>query len=46
MRKQQQSLGELDGYIEEMVSGQKVVKVFNHEQASLQEFLEKNAGVA
>ena len=39
---QQQSLGELDGYIEEMVSGQKVVKVFNHEQASLQEFLEKN----
>ena len=42
--KQQQSLGELDGYIEEMVSGQKVVKVFNHEQASLQEFLEKNPG--
>lgn len=40
--KQQQSLGELDGYIEEIVSGQKVVKVFNHEQASLQEFLEKN----
>ena len=40
--KQQQSLGELDGYIEEMVSGQKVVKVFNHEHASLQEFLEKN----
>ena len=40
--KQQQSLGELDGYIEEMVIGQKVVKVFNHEQASLQEFLEKN----
>lgn len=40
--KQQQSLGELDGYIEEMVSGQKVVKVFNHEQESLQEFLEKN----
>lgn len=40
--KQQQSLGELDGYIEEMVSGQKVVKVFNHEQASLQEFMEKN----
>lgn len=40
--KQQQSLGDLDGYIEEMVSGQKVVKVFNHEQASFQEFLEKN----
>lgn len=40
--KQQQSLGGLGGYIEEMVSGQKVVKVFNHEQASLQKFLEKN----
>ena len=29
--RQQASLGDLDGYIEEMVSGQKVVKVFNHE---------------
>ena len=40
--KQQQSLGELDGYIEEMVSGQKVVKVFKQEQAGREEFLEKN----
>ena len=32
---QQQSLGDLDGYIEEMVAGQKVVKVFNHEAANL-----------
>ena len=28
---QQASLGDLDGYIEEMVSGQKVIKVFNRE---------------
>ena len=30
-QKQQAHLGDLDGYIEEMVAGQKVVKVFNHE---------------
>ncbi len=35
---QQQSLGTLNGYIEEMIHGQKVVKVFNHEQASKEEF--------
>ena len=40
--KQQASLGELDGYIEEMMAGQKVVKVFNHEEASLEEFRAKN----
>ena len=40
--RQQSSLGELDSYIEEMISGQKVVKVFNHENASFQEFCEKN----
>lgn len=39
---QQNSLGDLDGYIEEMVSGQKIVKVFNHEAASLEKFREKN----
>ena len=39
---QQQSLGDLDGYIEEMVAGQKVVKVFNHEAANLKTFHEKN----
>lgn len=39
---QQASLGELDGYIEEMVNGQKVVKVFNHEGASLDAFRAKN----
>lgn len=41
-RSQQASLGELDGYIEEMMQGQKVVKVFNHEDAANKEFVEKN----
>ena len=40
--KQQWALGDLDGYIEEMVAGQKVVKVFNHEKANLRTFREKN----
>ena len=40
--RQQESLGDLDGYIEEMVNGQKVVKVFNHEAASLEAFRAKN----
>ena len=35
---QQRSLGTLNGFIEEMISGQKVVKVFNHEQAVKDEF--------
>ena len=41
-QRQQQVLGELDGYIEEMVTGQKVVKVFNHERANVSEFRNKN----
>ena len=41
-KKQQAALGDLDGYIEEMVAGQKVVKVFNHETANLRVFREKN----
>ncbi len=40
--KQQASLGDLDGYIEEITAGQKVVKVFNHEEESLRRFREKN----
>ena len=40
--KQQRALGDLDGYIEEMVAGQKVVKVFNHEEENLRRFREKN----
>ncbi len=40
--RQQACLGDLDGYIEEMVNGQKVVKVFNHEAENLRAFREKN----
>ena len=36
--KQQESIGVLDGYIEEMIDGVKVVKVFTHEKESNQEF--------
>ena len=39
---QQRSLGTLNGYIEEMITGQKVVKVFNHEEICKQEFDELN----
>ena len=39
---QQRALGSLDGYIEEMVSGQKVVKVFNHEDANVDGFTRRN----
>ena len=39
---QQRSLGALNGYIEEMISGQKVVKIFNHEEVCKDEFDELN----
>lgn len=39
---QQKALGGLNGYIEEMIEGQKVVKVFCHEEAAKMEFNEKN----
>ena len=35
---QQRSLGAVNGYIEEMITGQKVVKVFNHEKACMKDF--------
>ena len=35
---QQKSLGAVNGYIEEMITGQKVVKVFNHEETCKKEF--------
>ena len=35
---QQRTLGALDGYVEEMIAGQKVVKVFNHEDENLKGF--------
>ncbi|MFT3983615.1 MAG: ABC transporter ATP-binding protein [Lachnospiraceae bacterium] len=40
--KQQQSLGDVNGYIEEMINGQKVIKVFCHENKAEQEFDKKN----
>ncbi|MDO4514348.1 MAG: ABC transporter ATP-binding protein [Lachnospiraceae bacterium] len=39
---QQRDIGKLNGYIEEMMEGQKVVKVFCHEQKSVEEFTELN----
>ncbi|MBR2133026.1 MAG: ABC transporter ATP-binding protein [Oscillospiraceae bacterium] len=39
---QQQSLGALNGYIEEMIEGQKVIKVFNHERTAREGFQERN----
>lgn len=38
----QSSVAEFNGYIEEMMNGQKVVKVFNHEEKVKQEFDQKN----
>ncbi|WP_422485458.1 ABC transporter ATP-binding protein [Gudongella sp. DL1XJH-153] len=39
---QQKSLGDLNGYIEEMINGLKVVKVFNHEEVVKKDFDERN----
>lgn len=36
--KQQQSLGKVNGYIEEMINGQKVIKVFCHEEHAKEDF--------
>ena len=35
---QQRALGAVNGYIEEMISGQKVIKIFNHEEACKEDF--------
>ena len=40
--KQQQSLADVNGYIEEMINGQKVVKVFCHEEKAVEEFDRRN----
>ena len=42
--RQQEHLGSLDGYIEEMTAGQKVVKVFSHEPANLSGFRRRTEG--
>ena len=39
---QQKALGEVNGYIEEMIEGQKVIKVFNHETAAKEGFYARN----
>ena len=39
---QQQNLGKVNGFIEETISGEKVVKVFCHEQRSIEEFTQVN----
>ncbi|WP_373471796.1 ABC transporter ATP-binding protein [Carnobacterium alterfunditum] len=39
---QQAALGTLNGYVEEMIEGQKVVKVFNHEEEAVADFNELN----
>lgn len=39
---QQQNIGKVNGFIEEMMEGQKVVKVFCHEQKSIDEFRKLN----
>lgn len=40
--KQQKSIGELNGFIEEMMEGQKVIKVFCHEEESIKDFNKLN----
>ena len=40
--KQQRALGEVDGFIEEMLDGQKVVKIFCHEDAAMADFHKVN----
>lgn len=43
---QQKNIGELNGYIEEMIEGQKVVKVFRHEEEAIKDFGKLNRNVA
>ena len=41
-QQQQAYLGDLDGYMEEMIAGQKVIKAFHHETANMRTFRQKN----
>ena len=43
--RQQKAIGETEGYIQEMINGQKVVKVFNHEDKALDEFEKINSSL-
>ncbi len=40
--RQQKSIGKTEAYVQEMMNGQKVVKVFNHEEKSIEEFEQVN----
>ena len=40
---QQKAIGAVNGYIEEMIEGQKVIKVFHHEQKTMDEFAARNS---
>ena len=42
----QKAIGELDGYVQEMVSGEKVVKVFTHERENIEGFVKRNEVLA
>lgn len=41
-RQQQADMGHLNGYIEEMIAGQKVIKVFSHEEQAVTDFARYN----
>ena len=43
-QRQQAALGAMNGYIEEMIEGQKVIKVFNHEGQAVARFTDLNGG--
>ena len=43
-QRQQKALGAMNGYIEEMIEGQKVIKVFNHEDEAITRFTGLNNG--
>ena len=43
-QRQQAALGAMNGYIEEMIEGQKVIKVFNHEDEAITRFTDLNDG--
>ena len=42
---QQQSIGKAEGFIQEMMNGQKVIKVFNHEEECISDFEEINTAL-
>ena len=43
--KQQQAIGALEGFVEEIMTGQKVVKVFNHEEETKKDFTKLNTNL-